>query len=83
MEAARRKIESVRKTSMSSLMIQSSSLVRSVPKKRLTIATVEKDKGVKTFSSKKSSYGKREARQFPVLPPFLCEAKKDAALFEQ
>lgn len=48
---------------------QIKSLIRSTPKKRPTIATVEKYKGSKASTSKKVSYGKIEARRYSVLPP--------------
>lgn len=61
---------SVKKTS------RSSSLIRSTLMKRPIIADVEKNKRVKASSSKRISYGKKEIRRCPILPPFLCGMKK-------
>lgn len=47
------------------------------------IAVVEKDNGAKASNSKKASYDKRKAKQFPMLLPLPCRAKKGSALFEQ
>lgn len=68
--------ESVGKTPRSSSMIQPSLLMRSAPRKRLMIATIEKGKGAKAFNLKKTSYGIMKTRQFPVIPPFPYGAKK-------
>lgn len=51
----------------------SSSMIRSVRKKRLMIAIVEKNMGPKTSSSKMTPYNKRENNLFPIFPPFLME----------
>lgn len=56
MEVARRMNESVKKIS------RFSSMIRSTPKKRPTIAALQKDRG-KASNSKQVSYGKNEARQ--------------------
>lgn len=82
MEVARRTNESVRRTSRSRSVASPSPIARPALKKRL-IATLEKGKGVKASTSKKPAYGRRETRQYPVPPPFLCGAKKLAALFDQ
>lgn len=68
---------SVRKTS------GSISLIRHALKKMQMIATVEKDQETKGSGKMKMPYSKKETRRFHVLPPFLCKAKKAAALLEQ
>lgn len=82
MEVARCTNESVRRTSRSRYVAPPSLIAQPSLKKRL-ITTLEKDKRVKAFTSKKPAYGRRETRQYVLLPPFLCRAKKVAALFDQ
>lgn len=38
--------------------------------------SLKKGNGATTSSSKKLSYGKKEAMQYPVLPSFSCGGKK-------
>lgn len=74
METARR--TNVTKTLKSSLTIWY------VSKKRPVIQIVEKGKSDKGCSSK-NPIQQKQRRQFAILPPFSCEAKKDTALVEQ
>lgn len=80
MEATRVTNESVRNTSRSSSFSRSSLLVRFGPKNRPMILIVEKGKGAKASGSTRVSYGKKEARRFPMLLPSPCRAKKAATL---
>lgn len=57
--------------------------MRSVPKKRSVIMTVEKDKGAKASNSKNASYGRMNTRQYLVLPLFLYGRKNAKELLEQ
>lgn len=71
MEATRPMNESIKRPENPILWFD---LVRwlDLPKKRPMTMVIKKCPESKASSSKKVSYGKKEAKQLPVLPPFLC-----------
>lgn len=44
---------------------------RLAPKKRLIFVALDEAKKVRPFDSKRSAFGKREPKEYPILPPFL------------
>lgn len=47
------------------------------------VLTFKKLKRAKPSKSKKLAYGRRETKQYPVLPPLPCNVKKSTALLEK
>lgn len=74
---------SVRRTSRSDFVVQPRPVVESTSKKGPMAVTLKKSRGINTSSSKKPTYDRKEPRQYPILSPFPCGAKKAVALLEQ
>lgn len=76
-------LDSIWRTSASSSSVQLSPMIRLASRKRTMITTLEKGKEAKPSNLKKPVYGRKEPRQFPVLPTFPCAVKKATILLEE